>query len=89
MVGDLGYSWRKLKRAAAEVADTLATVQVGPGSCTAQVACVGVMQLVIKCYSEPSVQCSRFPPSPPPPLPHRSASSAHCCRTSARLCRMR
>lgn len=38
MVGDLGYSWRKLKRAAAEVADTLATVQVGLDSCTVHVA---------------------------------------------------
>jgi len=28
MVGDLGYSWRKLKKAAAEVSDALATVQV-------------------------------------------------------------
>ena len=27
MVGDMGYSWRKLKKAAVDVADTLATVQ--------------------------------------------------------------
>lgn len=51
MVGDLGYSWRKLKRAAAEAADTLATVQVGSGSCTVHVECIGMMQVVFSPYS--------------------------------------